>query len=118
MPNARSRSRVPGQFEALVICGDRSIPVITDNLSLKGMLCHTGDCSGLEAGTLCTLRLELARDIAVEISASVVRCGEDSLAMNFQDMDAASFAHLRNIVRFASEDADAIDGEVGTSGEV
>lgn len=114
MPNSRRRSRVPGQFEAVVLCGDHSIPVLTDNLSLKGMLCHTGDCSGLQPGALCTIRLELARDIVVEVSARVARCGEDTLALNFEDMDAASFAHLRNIVRFASQNADAIDAEVGT----
>jgi len=104
---------VPGQFEAVVRCGNHSISVLTDNLSLKGMLCRTGDCSGLEPGALCSIRLELARDIALEVSARVVRCGEDSLALNFEDMDAATFAHLRNIVRFASQNADAIDAEVG-----
>ena len=114
MPESRRRLRVPGQFEAVVNCAERSVPVLTENLSLKGAFCRTGDCAGMEPGTACVLRIELARDIAVEVGARVVRCGDDTLALDFQDMDAASFAHLRNIVRFASQDADAVDAEVGS----
>lgn len=115
MPDSRRRSRVPGQFEAQLHHGQMSVPVLTENLSLNGVSCRVGDCAGLRPGTDCLLRIELARGIVLEMGAEVMRCEDETLALEFQDMDATSFAHLRNIVRFASEDADAIDAEVGPS---
>lgn len=113
MSESRRRMRVPGQFEAVIRCGEKATDVLTENLSLKGAFCRTGDCAGMTPGVRCVLRIELAEKIAVEVEARVVRCGDETAALEFTDMDPASFAHLRNIVRFSSQDPDAIDAEVG-----
>jgi hypothetical protein len=106
----RRRSRVWAQFDAYVYIDGEKIPVCTQNLSMKGALfCHE---SRLAAGQDCTLVFTLAKDIQVRLKGRVVRSDDEGLAVDFESMDEQAFFHLRNMVRYSSEDADKIDEEL------
>ncbi len=116
----RERSRVEGHFEADLVMAGRTIPVRTENVSLKGMLvafldCHngpdTGACpEGVEDGEG-LLRLPLAKGMTVEVEVEMVRARQGRAALRYMGMDEDSYTHLRNIVRLAANDADDIDRE-------
>lgn len=110
MNDQRKRSRVAAQFEAALEIGADRIPVVTRNLSLKGMLCDPEP--SVPIGAECAIELTLSPQVTVRIKALAVRNGEDGLAMDFLGMDEESFLHLRNIVRFGASDADSIDREM------
>jgi hypothetical protein len=110
--NKRRRSRVEAQFDAFVILGDEKIPVHTQNISMKGVLCAYDP--RLKAGVECVLLFVLTKEIRFRIAARVVRSQESGTAIDFQSMDETAFFHLRNIVRYSSEDADRIDRELET----
>ena len=116
----RERSRVEGRFEADLVMGGMTVPVRTENVSLKGMLvvfleCHQGpdvdDCpQGLEDGEG-LLRLPLAKGVTVEVEVEMVRARDGRAALRYLGMDEESYGHLRNMVRLAASDADDIDRE-------
>lgn len=108
----RKRTRVPGQFTATLLAGDQEFRVETLNLSLKGLWCKAfPGCEEL-VGRDCFVHLALAKDAFIVLEARVVRAEGGQLGVDFVSMpDEESYAHLRNIVRFHSEDPDAIDRE-------
>ena len=108
--NKRRRSRVEAQFDAYVILGDEKIPVHTKNISMKGVLCSYDP--KLTPGGDCVLLFVLTKDIRFRIAAHIVRSVEAGTAIDFESMDETAFYHLRNIVRYSSEDADRIDDEL------
>lgn len=112
MTDQRSRSRVPARFEATVSWQGLTVPVISLNISLRGMLCEAPLGLGMRAGDGCTVRLTLAPDVVLGIAARAARAGGESLALAFEEMDPGTFAHLRNLVRYAASDPDAIDAEL------
>ncbi|KHK00467.1 PilZ domain-containing protein [Desulfovibrio sp. TomC] len=106
----RRRSRVCAQFDAYVYIDGEKIPVSTQNISLKGALfCPE---PRLAAGRDCTLVFGLAKDIKVRLKATIVRSSDEGVAIDFESMDESAFFHLRNMVRYSSEDADLIDKEL------
>ena len=110
--NKRRRSRVCAHFDAYVYADGERIPVSTQNISLKGALfCPEPK---LAAGMECSVVFDLARDIKVRLKGVVVRSTEEGAAIDFASMDERAFFHLRNMVRFAAEDADKIDAELQT----
>lgn len=112
MQDGRSRSRVEGHFDVELRCAAGSMPVVSQNLSMKGMLCTAPGDTGLGPGQGCSLRLTLASDVALDIDAVAVRVQGRRLALRFEAMDVTTFGHLRNLVRFSSPDPDAVDGEL------
>ncbi|NMC48264.1 MAG: PilZ domain-containing protein [Desulfovibrio sp.] len=110
--NKRRRSRVEAQFDAFVLLGDEKIPVHTRNISMKGVLCAYDP--RLKAGVECVILFVLTKEIRFRIAARIVRSLESGTAIDFQSMDETAFFHLRNIVRYSSEDADRIDRELET----
>jgi hypothetical protein len=111
MDERRVRTRVSGNFSATLLDGDREIPVRTLNLSLKGLLCAgEGACLDLVGRTLFA-HLKLGPGVFVVLEARAVRCADGNLAVQFLSMPDESYAHLRNLVRLAASDADAIDSE-------
>jgi len=112
MTDHRSRSRVPVRFEATVSWQGLTVPVVSRNISLRGMLCEAPLGLGMRAGDACTVRLTLAADVVLGIAARAVRAAGGTLALAFEEMDPATFAHLRNLVRYAASDPDAIDAEL------
>ncbi len=106
----RRRSRVCAQFEAYVYADGEKIPVSTQNISMKGALfCPE---PRLATGQDCTLVFALAKDIKVRLKARIVRSSDEGLAVDFESMDESAFFHLRNMVRYSSQDADKIDKEL------
>jgi len=106
----RRRSRVSAQFDAYVYIDGEKIPVITQNLSLKGAFFDPEP--RLAAGRDCTVVFGLAKDIKVRLKAVIVRSNEEGVAIDFESMDESAFFHLRNMVRYSSQDADMIDEEL------
>lgn len=66
----------------------------------------------LAAGRECTVVFSLAKDIKVRLKGAIVRSSSDGMAIDFESMDESAFFHLRNMVRYAAEDADKIDQEL------
>ncbi|MDY7000733.1 MAG: PilZ domain-containing protein [Thermodesulfobacteriota bacterium] len=111
METRRKRSRVSGHFEAAVVFEGETIPVLTEDISLKGVFCTAEQDLERMKGKLCILALTLAGDIGLEIRSEVVRVSGREAALDFLEMDQESYTHLRNIVRFSAQDPDAIDME-------
>ncbi|WP_029895251.1 PilZ domain-containing protein [Desulfohalovibrio reitneri] len=110
MEERRSRTRVPLMFGAVVSSGGHDVPVRMKNLSLKGMSCSPDP--RLEEGEPCTVTIGLSDDATIRVKGTVVREGQRDAGVEFEEMDPASFTHLRNLIRFHAEDPDAIDDEV------
>ncbi|MEF2144566.1 MAG: PilZ domain-containing protein [Desulfovibrionaceae bacterium] len=108
--NKRRRSRIKAGFEASIMIEGKAIPARTIDMSLKGVLLHCD--REIPEGTKCSLRLGLGPGLRVTIDGSVVRSASDGLAMDFQCMDAQSFAHLLQIVRLNAPDPDLIEDEL------
>jgi hypothetical protein len=108
----RRRIRVPANFSARILTGDKTVDVETINVSLKGMLVTT--VPDLDEGDSCRVRLALAEDAAIEVDCRVARVGEGESAIDFETMDLESFGHLRRMVHLLSGQPEAIDAELGT----
>lgn len=106
----RRRSRVSAQFDAYVYIDGEKIPVSTQNISMKGAL--FGPEPRLAEGRDCTVVFSLAKDIKVRLKCSIVRSSDEGVAIDFESMDESAFFHLRNMVRYSSQDADKIDQEL------
>jgi hypothetical protein len=113
MTDSRKRTRVDGNFKGELIVQGREVPIATENLSLKGMLCtmDATEAMHLREDAPCTVRLHLAPDVSIDVECDVVRQTGDDVALDFVSMDEESYMHLRNIVRFSAADPDAIDTE-------
>lgn len=107
----RKRSRVATGVEAVVECTESGRQrVQVRNLSLKGMLCDPE--ARLKPSGACHVVIELSGGVVVRIEANIVRNDGRGLALDFEGMDEDAFFHLRNIVRYHAQDADAIDQEL------
>lgn len=106
----RRRSRVCVHFDAYVYCSGEKIPVTTCNISMKGALFYPEPkLAGKHEGTVV---FELAKDVTLRIKGRIVRANDVGLAIDFESMDADAFFHLRNMVRYAANDAEKIDAEM------
>ena len=110
--NRRKRSRVETEFEVTLRVEDRTVPVSTVNISLKGMLLATSE--RLEPGQECEMHLSLSEGVDIFADSKVVRSDGETTAVDFLEMDELSFHHLREIVRLHADDADEIDHELAT----
>ncbi len=111
MPQRR-RSRVETHFAAVLTCNGRDIEVWTHDLSLTGMKVHLPEEeSVLRVGDACRVRIPLAEKIEVLADAVVARTDEHRAALDFTAIEPESYPHLLNMVRYAAEDADAIEKE-------
>ena len=106
----RRRSRVNAQFDAYVYSDGEKIPVSTQNISLKGALFDPEP--RLAEGRECTVVFTLAKDVKVRLKSVIVRSSDEGVAIDFESMDESAFFHLRNMVRYSSQDADRIDREL------
>ena len=74
------------------------------DLSQKGLFVGTEDTYPLD--TPCTVNVHLSGgvdDISLEIQGRVVRQADTGIGIVFESMDVDVYAHLRNIVRYNSE---------------
>lgn len=110
-PDKRKRSRVDTGVDAVLSCGGvEKYPIKVRNISLKGMLCEPEPrvCCLKD----CVVTIRLSDSLSFRIEARMVRNDEVGLALDFQGMDEQAFFHLRNLVRYHSQDPDAIDREI------
>lgn len=111
MHNKRRRSRVHTQVTAHYLQGGSTLfPLVTQNISLKGMLARPQP--GIRAGELGVVRIDLSSEAGIEIECQVIRSDSTGVAIDFRPMDEVSFFHLRNLVRYNAPDADQIDAEL------
>lgn len=112
MDNQRRRSRVTGHFEATISWEGKTIPIVTENISQKGLLCEVPQGLGIRMLDPCVVTLTLSTDIVLRIEAKAMRVEDGRLALLFEAMDVETFRHLRNVVRYSASDPDAIDREL------
>ncbi|OGR36765.1 MAG: hypothetical protein A2051_11495 [Desulfovibrionales bacterium GWA2_65_9] len=111
MENKRRRSRVSTHVTAFYLQkGAKVYPLVTQNISLKGMLAMPQP--GISTGGLGVIRIELSSDAGIEIECQIIRSDKTGVAIDFMPMDEDSFFHLRNLVRYNAPDADQIDAEL------
>jgi len=111
--NRRRRSRVCTHVLANFLQkGTRQYPLVTQNISLKGMLAKAQP--GIITGEPGIIRIDLSADASIEIECEVIRSDANGVAIDFKPMDEESFFHLRNLVRYNAPDADQIDSELKT----
>ena len=107
----RARTRIHGHFNGTLSSQGHDYYVATLNLSLKGLLCATEHETTLVRGDECTVTIVLSGDISLSIQGVIARIHGREVGVDITAMDESSYAHLRNIVRFSSDDPDAIDQE-------
>lgn len=111
--NRRRRSRVATHFTAsFTPQGGAPAELVTRNISLKGLLAEPSD--GVLTGAAGLVRITLGADAVIEVECRVIRSDASGVAVDFLPMDADSFFHLRNLVRYNAADADQIDDELKT----
>jgi hypothetical protein len=112
MSNRRQHSRVT--FETVIDLGfpGRCFEKCrTRDLSLKGVF-----VSGVEGreGEGCEVTLHLtgaSSDLTLKMRGEVVRVEPGGIALRFSEIDLDSFAHLKNIIYYNTEDPDVLDQE-------
>ncbi len=108
MGNLKRRStRVNAGFEATIVM---EIPVVTRNLSMKGMLCAADGRT--ENGLECNVSIKLSDDKTVEVEGHVIRMDKEGLVVGFDAMNQECFADLKRLVSLNAPDADRIDREL------
>jgi hypothetical protein len=107
----RQRIRVPFQAQIRVRAGTRELKVDGNSrdFSLKGVFIRTDERIAPE--TPCHVQVLLsgtAKGLVLNMEGHVVRQEEHGMAVCFDTMDLDSYMHLKNVVRYNSEDPDAI----------
>ena len=112
----RRRTRVEvGNIEAQLTIYDpqervENVPI--HDISLKGLA--VPHVPGLQPGARCTVTISPGPGVLVNIESVAVRSDDEAAALEFQEMDADSFYHLRRLVQLHSKDPDSIDRELTT----
>lgn len=109
MGEKRKFSRVPFRIETLITRDGESGRGEVADLSLRGMFVKTDLSANLEDTLQCSIYLMGASsELAINLTGKVVRIAADGLALSFGPMDLDSFIHIKNIVSYNSENADAV----------
>ena len=106
----RKNTRV--SFEAVIdfSCGEKIFKrCATENLSTKGVLII--GVTGVQPQDKCHLALHLSSgsDITLTMEGVVQRVTDTCVGIQFTEIDLDSFAHLRNIIYYNSENPDIIN---------
>jgi hypothetical protein len=110
----RAFIRVPMRTSVAVRTVDRTIKSSTGiNISMRGL--HLSTTDALPAvGTPCTARIILNEDsnpLIIEAAGTVVRTGQQSLAVEFKDLDFDGYLNLRRLILNNSDDPDRAERE-------
>jgi hypothetical protein len=109
-PERRRRGRVPVQLLVRVIWKGQEIPVVSRNLSLKGLACSPDPL--LRENACCEVTISLSPNIQAVVKGRIVRAREDEAAIDFLAMDLESFIHLKKIVEYQSQHPEAVSREL------
>lgn len=107
----RKCQRVSFQAEAIVTGNDLTVGGKINNLSMKGMFLRAVGDVGSGPLQITILLSGSSTKLSIELTGKVVRQTRDGIAIEFSEMDLDSFMHLKNVVSYNSEDADAIMDE-------
>jgi hypothetical protein len=109
--NRRRRSRVDTHIAASFTTPDgKEVRLLVCNISLKGLLAVPE--AQVQTGASGILRITLSPQAVIEIESRIIRSDSTGVAVDFLPMEAESFLHLRNLVRYNAPDADQIDAEL------
>jgi len=106
--------RVAAHFEAVLRSVRKAVtggPI--HDVSIKGFSCRCQ--KPFPVGTDCHVTLLLGEpedSVGVNARARVVRASHDLMAVEFTEMDPASYHHLRNLVLHHAADSDQAEGEI------
>jgi hypothetical protein len=92
--------------------GEEPIELAIRDVSLKGLSCPA--VKGVTPGMNCVVTITPGPGVEARIKGVAARCTDDLTAVDFQEMDADSFYHLRRLVQLHAEDPDDIDTELTT----
>ena len=112
----REFTRVPIKIWVEVRAGDRVIKTHeTHDLSMTGIsLKQEGAPLAVDTACGVSVFLEGAEPpIHVDMKGRVGRSTEKELAIEFKEIDLESYEHLTNLVRYNSQNAEAVDKELG-----
>ncbi|MCF8067804.1 MAG: PilZ domain-containing protein [Desulfobacterales bacterium] len=109
--NRRQKVRVCFDTDVVIKTEDSEYNVkgSSKDLSINGILILMDE--DLVEGTKCDIEVLLSgvtKRIALEMKGSVVRSDESGIAITFHSMDLDSYSHLKNIVRYNTEDCDSV----------
>jgi hypothetical protein len=109
--NRRSKIRVDFQTRIVVTIPASGITLEGDssNLSVKGILIKTDE--KIPMNTPCGVKIYLsgtAVPLCLAVEGKVVRIEPTGIAIAFHSMDIDSYAELRNIVRYNSQEPDDV----------
>lgn len=106
----RRRERVPVHLEVTVRLEDREVPVVSRNLSLKGLACSPHPL--LKENACCQIGISLTPAIQVSIKGRVVRVDDSGVGIDFLATDPESFVHLKKIVEYNSRHPETVAVEL------
>ncbi len=103
----RQFKRVVFRTEAIVHYGDKTFTGEVTDLSLRGMFVKSP--LDIPLGQAVKAKILLSgstSELSIQVDGIVVRHqGENGIGIEFHEMDADSFVHLRNVVIYNSGDA-------------
>lgn len=106
----RRFTRIPFQVNAKITINDVSYNVDNlSNLSIGGCLLPIN--ANLEPGTDCHLKIVLSgtsSELGINIGGTIRRCGSETIAVKFTNIDPDSLFHLKNIIRYNTPDSGKI----------
>lgn len=112
----RQFSRIRFHVDAVITAGDRKFSGAVENLSMNGMFLVTDE--RLMGGEPVDITITLTGStppISVSFSGHASRITEDGIGFQFEKIDLDSYSHLKNIITYNSEDAEAIIDEIHLS---
>lgn len=111
--NRREFTRVPIRVSAEVRCQSGGVlKGFASDLSLNGLF--LGGAGHVPVGTRCDVQLSLdggGEIMTIEAVGQITRSGVDGVAVTFDQIEADSFDHLRNLVLYNSPDPDRVSDE-------
>ncbi|MBI5095149.1 MAG: PilZ domain-containing protein [Candidatus Hydrogenedentes bacterium] len=111
--NRREFTRIPIKVGVEVRCDSGVVLTgVVSDLSLNGLLLAASE--GAPVGARCDMRLRLdggGEILTVEAKGQITRSDAEGMAITFDQVDADSFEHLRNLVLYNSSDPDRVSDE-------
>jgi len=115
MREKRKRTRVEFSTKVIIKLEDSEIVTQSDtkDISLSGLYVQTDEKIPLNTKVDCKIILPGGIDeFGISIEGIVSRVDPNGFGINFVSMDPDSFAHLKNIAMYNSQDPDAIESEI------
>ena len=111
--NRRDFSRVETHIDVEVDCGDKIVCGRLADVSMRGVRLICDETLLLQ--TECMVKLLLGdpkeNPACIKAKGEIIRSTEDSISIEFAEIDLDSFEHLRNLVQLNASDVSQVEGE-------